>query len=266
MSIGEGDWHLRVVGLVCLFCCAMPLMSMANGERLSIYGEITPGLAFYNDVGRLDGVVIDVVQALQAEVGSREPLQMVPWIRGYSYATREQAEPVMLFATAFNEERRHLFQWVGPILDVQWCFTVLNNSQLKIDNLEDAKKVNAIGVVKGDAREAMLRGLDFKNLMTVSADDLNVRLLQRGRTDIWFSSTITNSLFLKNEGLDENFIKHVFRLPSQGLFITFNLATPKVTVERWRKALVTLRDNGTMASILARYDQALPVSKIPDAH
>lgn len=248
------------------YCCLVFLLcwiSAQADESLIIYGELTPGLAHQDAEGRQSGLLIDVMRMLQVRTGHDGALNMVPWVRGYSYTIKNQA-PVALFAAAFNEERRNLFYWVGPLVDVQWCFSVLDSSEYTQLTLEQARQLDGIGVVKNDAREALLRQLKFSNLVLVDSDDENVRMLQRGRTNAWLSSTITDRLHLSKVGLGKEAVRHLYCFERQGLYLVFNRATPEALVTQWNHALAAARKEGEFQQILARYDQALPTSKIPE--
>ncbi|AFU98551.2 family 3 extracellular solute-binding protein [Simiduia agarivorans SA1 = DSM 21679] len=236
-------------------------MRVIADDDLTIYGELTPGLAHQNADGAQSGLLIDVMRMLQRRTGHAGQLQMVPWVRGYRSTLQNQA-PVALFAAAFNEERRALFYWVGPLVDVQWCFSVLDDSGLTGLSLEQARELPAIGVVKNDAREALLRRLGFTNLLLVESDDENVRMLQRGRTSAWLSSTITDRLHLSKVGLGKESIRHLHCFERQGLFLVFNRVTPEPVYAQWRDALAAARADGEFEQILAAYGQQLPSTKI----
>lgn len=241
--------------LLALACC-QPV------QALSIYGELLPGLAYYDEQGRLTGLSVDIVRAVQQQIGNEDPLRMVAWARGLSL-TRQAEDDVLLFATGFTEDRRADFQWVGPIYDARVCLTALKDSPIQPGPLNALDHKLRVGVVRGDLREDLLRGEGFTQLVTVDNDNLSVKMLVRGRIDLWSNSDHTSRLHLAEAGLAPDAVKLIYCGEPFGIYLSFSLSTNPAVVEQWRQGLDGIKQDGRLATILQRYGLDMPTTQIP---
>ncbi|HXA47755.1 MAG TPA: hypothetical protein VNW52_08995, partial [Burkholderiaceae bacterium] len=109
----------------------------ANGiPELEFVTEDFPPLNFNNN-GQADGFGSDVVRAILDREHLAAPITVLPWARAYKLA-QIQAN-VGLYCLARSIERENLFQWIGPIANIESRFYALRTSDLHIDNFADAK-------------------------------------------------------------------------------------------------------------------------------
>lgn len=69
----------------CLLAVLVALAAWVRGgaEELRIYCEDAPPNQFRLPNDELGGMVVEVVREIQKELGTAEPIEMVPWARGY---------------------------------------------------------------------------------------------------------------------------------------------------------------------------------------
>lgn len=227
---------------------ALPAHLLA--AELTLYTEDSPPLNYLKD-GRLDGASVAVVKAIQARIGDRTPIQVVPWAR--SYRALEQDPNVALFSTTRTEQREHLFKWVGPIGYVNWVLVKKRGSPVRVDALDDARSVPRIGTYQQDAREQWLKSLGFTNLESVPSDDMNCRKLQAGRIDLWITGDIDMVATCGNQGIDLRELEVAYVAKKQELYVAFSKGTPDATVRRWQDAYDALVREGEFRAIHQRY-------------
>jgi polar amino acid transport system substrate-binding protein len=73
---------------------------------------------------------------------------------------------------------------------------------LQVNSLEDAKKVQAIGVMRDDIRANWLRQQGFTNLDDAAAHEQNIKKLIRGRIDLIFYSPQGAAHICRKLGID----------------------------------------------------------------
>ncbi len=94
----------------------------------------------FSQNGEVAGLAADVVRELQRRNDIHAPFAMVPFSR--AYMTALTTPNVVLFFATRDPEREKLFQWVGPIANVSASFYAPNGSAIKIDSLDDAKRIS----------------------------------------------------------------------------------------------------------------------------
>ncbi|MBF0258915.1 MAG: ABC transporter substrate-binding protein [Desulfamplus sp.] len=230
---------------------------------LTIYTEESPNSHYMDKDGKITGYVYELVLEMQKKMGDTTPIQMVPWARGYNLATTKPN--IALFSTTFTEERRSLFKWVGPVLEVEWVLYAKAGSGIKINSLDDAKIVKSIGTYRDDVREQFLKSHGFTNLDSVTEDELNLKKLIGNRISLWAASSDTAPLIAAKLGISLDSFEAVFKMDSNGLFIAFNKDTSDDIVNAWAKAYDDVRADGTMAAIYKKWNVNIPTYQIPAA-
>jgi len=160
------------------------LVSVQSGwsAELTILTENLPPLNYVQS-GVLVGPSVETVREIQRRVGSQAEIKVYPWARAYKMALEQ--ENVVLFGTTYTKERHDKFKWVGPLAIKRDILVAKKGSGIKINNLEDAKKVKRIGTLRDDTRERLLKKHGFTNLESVSDEQQNAKKLVLGRIDLW---------------------------------------------------------------------------------
>jgi len=238
--------HARALLLAALACLSMRV-SAADVLRI-----VTEELPPYNMTqnGQVTGLSTEVVRAVLKEAGVQGSIQSMPWARAYDIALN--AENVMIYSITRTPQREKLFKWVGVIAPTHWYLYAKPGKNVQLKNLEDARKYQ-IATVNEDAGEQYLVAKGFatgKNLQSSNKYELNYEKLKLDRVDLWISNEL-NALYLVRQAGDDpaKMITRALALPDLGteggLDMAFSLKTPDAVVERFRKALETVKKNGT---------------------
>jgi polar amino acid transport system substrate-binding protein len=160
---------------------------------------------------------------------------------------------VALFFTTRTAEKEKLFQWAGPILRVRWAFYGRKGTDIQLKDLEEAKKMTAIGTVRDDAREQFLKKQGFTNLHSVSNNVLNMKKLMNDRIDLLVSINIGIARIAAEAGFSTDQIEMLFVIKEVDLYIAFSKTTDEQIVGKWQRTLKEIHDDGTFASIYGRW-------------
>ena len=214
--------------------------------ELTILTENLPPLNYLrNDV--LVGPSVEIVKEIQRRVGSHEQIRVFPWARAYRMALED--ENVVLFGMTHTKVRQDKFKWVGPLAKKRDILVAKKGSGIKINSLEDAKKVKRIGTLRDDTRGRLLEKHGFTNLEPVSDEQKNAKKLILGRIDLWAYKKPGLKTICELAGIDYNEIEEVYHLREIDVSIAFSKKTSDSIVQKWRNAFNEMLADGTIMKI-----------------
>ncbi len=228
-----------------------------GAQELTIISENSPPFNFLKN-GELTGSSAEIVRAMLHKMDRFEKIQVLTWARGYNLAlTRPN---VILFSTARTSQRENLFHWVGPLYRVRFGFYAKKGSGLRLNRLEDAKKVGAIATYKNDVREQLLKSQGFTNLDSSKSPASNLKKLMAGRVDLWLFSSLGVKRVAKQIGVDPNDLEMVLPFKDYFVYIAISRGTAQAIVNNWRNVLNELKQEGTFEKITRQW---LPAENLP---
>jgi polar amino acid transport system substrate-binding protein len=153
----EGDTTMKVVGkiLYCMIVMFWAIRVSAYADELRIWTLSEPPGNFVDENGEITGLSVDYVREIQQRIGNTDDIQMIPWTRIYQTALRKPN--IVFFSVARTPEREDKFHWIALVMPKPWTLYAKKGSGLQVKTLEDAKKVDAIGVLRADIRGERLR-------------------------------------------------------------------------------------------------------------
>lgn len=238
----------------------IPVQPVLSAE-LTILTENLPPLNYLKD-GVLVGPSVEIVKEIQRRVGSHEQIKVYPWARAYKMALED--ENVVLFGTTYTKERHDKFKWIGPLATKRDILVAKKGSGIKINSLEDAKKVKRIGTLRDDTRERLLKSVGFTNLEPVSDEQKNAKKLVLGRIDLWTYKKPGLKTVCELAGVDYNEIEEVYHLRKIDLMIAFSKKTSDSIVQRWRNAFNEMLSDGTIMQIRKKWNLKLEDDPFPE--
>lgn len=253
---------MRWVVLV-MFLAFVP-MPLARAETLTIFCEDDPPNQMLGPDGQLTGMSVEIAAELQRRTGNHDPIQLVPWARGYDAV--QKVPNTVLFSMSRTAERDPLFHWIGPILESSYAFYARADSKITIRGLQEAKRLKRIGVYNNDVRDTFLTQAGFTNLDRASNNLQNFRKLMAGRIDVYVSTPISIEDEARATGYQAADVKHVFTFMQVQLYIALSKGTPEDIVRAWSDAFASLRKDGTFARLHKKYypSRALPGKAITE--
>ena len=224
-----------------------PLMS----AELTILTENLPPLNYLKE-GVLVGPSVEIVKEIQKRVGLSEEIKVYPWARAYKMALED--ENVVLFGMTHTKVREDIFKWVGPLATKRDILVAKKGSGVKINSLEDAKKVKRIGTLRDDTRERLLQSHGFTNLESVSDEQKNAQKLVMGRIDLWAYKQPGLKTVCELAGVDYDEIEEIFHLRVIDVSIAFSKKTSDSIVQKWRNAFNDMLADGTIKKIRDKWN------------
>jgi polar amino acid transport system substrate-binding protein len=215
--------------------------------ELRIWGPSEPPGNFTDEHGEFVGLSVDVVREIQQRVGNTDSIEMVPWKRIYKTALKEPN--IVFFSVARTPEREEKFHWITLMMRKPWAFYAKKSSDLRIMSLDDAKRVDAIGVHAGDIRDNWLQQQGFTNIDRVASHELNVAKLERKRVSLIFYSLQGMTHTCRELGYDFDKFEIVLVPHSSLSYLAMSKnGTSEETVKQWKDAARQMIEDG-------RFDQ-----------
>jgi polar amino acid transport system substrate-binding protein len=242
----------RLAALLVLGSLALQVPA-ARGDTtggLRILTAENPPLNFRKN-DQLTGLSTEVVRELMKRTDTAGDIEITPWPEAYEALSKHAN--VALFSTVMTEERKGLFQWVGPLVAQDTNLYALKGSGIEIANLEQARKAGQIATVSKYYSERMLAEERFTNTESCPDRATSLRRLLDGTVALVAASNTEMPAALESAGASPDAVKSVFTLSTDLVYIAFSKGVPPDLVNRWQNALDAMKRDGTFARIYARW-------------
>ncbi|MGE5173216.1 MAG: substrate-binding periplasmic protein [Betaproteobacteria bacterium] len=217
---------------------------------IQIMTEEYPPVTFMKH-GTVSGFVTDMVREIIARQGMQETIRLTSWDEAYKVTLNNPN--VVLFSAEKTDKREKLFQWVGPVGKNSAIFYAKKGSGIRMNSIDDARRVAAIATTSNWFTEQDLKSRGFTNLVSAPLPTDNVRKLMQGEAQLSVFTDITVAEIVKDAGYAMDDLEPVFTLSSTYFYIAMSLGTPPVMVEKWQRVLDELKEDGTFEKIYRSY-------------
>lgn len=234
---------------IILICLLGMLSGLAvRAQALNIYTEIAPPNQVKLPNGEMGGPIVEVVREIQRRIQNKDPIQDVPWARGYDQLMR--VPNTLLFVVARTPERNALFHWVGPISASSYHLYVRADSRIVLNSLDDAKNLKSIGVYRNDARDQVLTKAGLSNLERTKDNISNVKKLMLDRIDAFAASSATIDELMLAADVPREKVRDALSFLEVQTWLAFSMGTPESTVTAWADALAAMKKDKTFEQIM----------------
>ncbi|MBC3933988.1 transporter substrate-binding domain-containing protein [Undibacterium sp. CY7W] len=222
------------------------MASPAAPGELTIYTEDWPPISFKSG-DKLDGMAVELVQALQKRIGSNTAIQLVPWNRGYKALLEDPN--ILLFTVGRSEEREKAMTLVGPLAISRTVLYTRKGNAARLLGLGDDLYQVAVGAYRGSifADAAMKKG--FQTLDLAATSQVVAKMLMMGRFDLWADGNVVVPSVLKDIGYTIQDVERVMVLDSLELYLAFSPKTPLSTIKIWEDGLRQMKKDGSFQKI-----------------
>lgn len=233
---------------------SMCFLSLSLSANLELYSTIEPPQQF-EEKGKLTGLGIDTVDAIQKEIGSNAPVHIFPWAR--SMAIAKKNKNTAIFLGGISRDRQPYFIAIGPVLKKRYILYGKSTFNTPVSTLEDAMKVNSIASMYDDVRIRFMESRGFTNLKPTTDHIEGLKLLINERVLLWSSSDWEVGANLELTGITPKEIKPVLTLYESGTNILINNKSDPKLIQKWQDALRKIKDNGTLQKIAKKWSAKL---------
>ncbi|WP_454188799.1 substrate-binding periplasmic protein [Pseudomonas sp. ADAK2 TE3594] len=237
---------------LCRLCLWVSLLITFNAQGASLPLELyipdAPPLTFV-DGSKGHGMVGEAVLTAIANAGYVAHVHGLPWARSQKYVSEKQ--DLLIAPLSRTPEREDRFTWIASIMPMERAFFSLDRP---VSSFAQAKKTyRVIGVGLGSAQEEILRAQGFSDeqIYPLTIGDNPAQMLLKGRIDAWFNGVPESQYIWPKMSERKLFMSPV--MSRAELYLACSRLCSEQLVQDLRKAVKTLRDDGSLARIQQSY-------------
>ncbi len=219
-----------------------------------ILADEQPPTNFTDDGGNITGIAVDMCKEIQKRIGNNDQINLVPWKRAYETALIKPN--VIIYTMARTPEREEKFYWITKVASRKWFFITNSDFKGRINNLNDAKKLKSIGIIRGDVRQTFLLRSGFTNLEEADNYEQSILKLKGERVDAILYERIGLSSIIAKLGEKyklESFKIHSSPNSSQSWIAMSKNGTSMKDVQLWQKTSNSIKADGTFQKIVFKW-------------
>ncbi|MGC8120244.1 substrate-binding periplasmic protein [Marinobacter sp. VGCF2001] len=244
----KGKLGLLAALLVLTGCATASEQLRIYTEQYPPYNMTTNGQPFAHSEFEITGLCTDVLKALmeKAQVGYSIKLRDL----SYGMNRSQKHEDHGIYCVSKTAEREPFFEWVGPLSSIQWTLFAKPDSEMQLDNLEDARDY-LIGGYKGDVMTGYLEDNGF-NISAITNNGLNAKRLVQGQIDLWVADGLAGP-YLAADASDVTGLTPVLVFRETPMYLAINKNSDPELIDALRSAYQTMKDNGEIDTISRSY-------------
>ncbi len=215
-----------------------------QGPHTSTYLDTLGELRGKNHGGR-QAFLVELVQFMLAD-------QKLPATIQYWDQSIDEDELSVLFG--LNRSSLEEAQWVGPLLSDSVYFLERKSKNAPIANLDEARKVKSICVVRGTSHALWLEELAFTNIRQESSYNQCWELLMNGEVGLTtISVAILPTIRALESAISDDVLLSNVKLRDNEFYLKFHKNTPLKTINTWQSTLGHLKKSGAHHSLIHHY-------------
>ena len=193
---------------------------------------------------------VELVREMMQVVGHPKNIEVIPFNRGFSIV---QTDPgYAIFNVNRTSDRENTVKWVGPLQSTVTYFYENRNFPVGIKNLEEAKEVESICVLRGNVHHHALERQGFTNIYPANSYASCVRMLVLGRVSLTPLSNLSSLIGAETpeaRAIQKTLVKV---MESEG-YLVFSKETPDEVIAEWQVALDGIKASGRYDELVKLY-------------
>lgn len=250
--------HFHFLWLLMLptsFISAMAAENNTTTPTCQIITVLEPPSSYLDSHGQLTGYATDIVRALQKIAGDSTDIQLMPESRALLTAARQTN--VLLYGFSRTPDRENDYHWIMPLARKKWVLYMRSDDPQQLNNINDARALETIGVVRGDVREEWLRAQGFTNLQSSSSHVQNLaRLTSRRLNAIAFEPQGMQYL-TRETGVRPEDYRAALHFFDTEVWLLMSRQSTASEVSRWQQAAQQLQQSGQLEEIAKSWQKRL---------
>ncbi len=248
------SFHIRFFLLFLFFCINL------YASKIAFITHNTKEYSYIDTNGELRGLqnsgkrafCIELVREVMHDINYKKDILDLPFKRAYKFVTTKN--DFALFNISRTKKRENLLKWVGPILEDSSYFYKLKDNPFDIENLQDAKSVDSICVLRGGIHFKTLKAKGFTNLIENNSYVGCFEMLKTKKVTLTVSAEDSLLGKLKKANLTPNKIEGLKPLVAKaGGYIAFSKNISDDTINKWQNALDKIKEDGRYNQIHKEY-------------
>ncbi|MCG8571003.1 MAG: ABC transporter substrate-binding protein [Spirochaetes bacterium] len=217
-----------------------------SGKKIVFYleDELIYTTSSQENPGFLLEIVLEMVKVLKIDYS----IKFLPWKRAQ---IETQITPnAIIFPLTRTEEREPYYQWICKILDVPVMF-INKKGQKLINTVDEAKKLDRIGVITGTPQENQLINFGLKNYSQIEGKYL-YQILSNNQVDAIYTAW-PEAFYGWKQGGYPGKLQHGRIFQSLPLWIACNQDSDLIKKSDWIEAFNKVKESGFFSATFNKY-------------
>ncbi|MCP4160795.1 MAG: amino acid ABC transporter substrate-binding protein [Deltaproteobacteria bacterium] len=242
--MGSKALKLTMVSAFFVFLFNQSVFSLSIGTV-----EEPPGN--FSEKGIIKGLSVDFVKEIQKRVNDKTKIKILPGSRLIKLSLTKKN--YVVFSLSRTKAREDKYHWISLVMRKPLVMFAKKGSNLNIKNLNDAKKVKSIGVMRRSVQHDFLTNNNFKNIQPVTSHDLNLKKIMAGRITLTYHSMQGMAALCKKLGVDFNNLEPVLILQISKSSIAMSKRSDISVVKRWQDAAIKIKKDGVFKNLAKKW-------------
>ncbi|HEH9403960.1 TPA: transporter substrate-binding domain-containing protein [Aeromonas bestiarum] len=242
------------IPVLMLLCCSLLFPAIQAHAVVVIAAEIPP-YVIRSYQGAPSGMAIEVLEEAARRLKEPLTIELMPLARALSQTRHRQN--VLLVPPVKSPQREPLFLWIAPLLDE--AFVLISHRQHHPEPLSvKALPGLTIGVMRGSYGQSLIQPLGQVKQDVVAEEVSNASKLALDRIQGWAVAWNSARYNQQQAGLPLADLVRGDTLQQTALYLAASPRFPPAEALRWRKTILAMRDDGSLARIIKQYDYQAP--------
>lgn len=218
--------------------------------QTKMYGTET-GIYCSSDGAGTKGIACDVMAEVANRVGNTGSINLLPLAR--AAAVLLPTDKFFVTPVAPDGKIEKVYDLFAKIVEDQYVLVGVKESKADLSTLEAAKDTT-IGVLRGIPVINVAKAKGLTKFEENSLQEQSAKMLLAGRIDAWLSTWNGALEATKAAGGDPGRLRRGVVLAPVALYLAASPAVDKAEVAKWKAAFESMKNDGSLAKILKKYD------------
>lgn len=201
----------------------------------------------YQENGEVKGSATEVAKEAFKRAKLKATFTVWPWARAYKAALEKPKH--FVYSTSRTEEREKLFKWVGPIVKDEVHLASLQSAHFEPHPDFKTFKSYAVAGQYGDAPIEFLQRHGFK-ITIYREEDERMQAFRKGRIPLDIVTTGSQKSYEAKWNVKYKKLAYLY---ATDYWLAFHPSTPESVITALNNALESMRKDGTIKNITAKY-------------
>ncbi|MGE9743767.1 substrate-binding periplasmic protein [Bdellovibrio bacteriovorus] len=201
----------------------------------------------YQEDGDVKGSATEVAKEAFKRAKLKVSFAVWPWARAYKAALEKPKH--FVYSTSRTQEREKLFKWVGPIVKDEVHLACLEGADFAPHPDFTTFKSHTVAGQYGDAPIEFLQKHGFK-ITIYREEDERMQAFKKGRIPLDIVTTGSQKSYETKWNVKYKKLAYLY---STDYWLAFHPSTPDAVIEALNSALESMRKDGTLKNITAKY-------------
>lgn len=244
---------MRILAL--LFIVAPLWLTAKIAHAVVVIAAEVPPFVIHSQQGAPSGMAVEVLEEAARRLG--EPLVIEPMPLARAFSQIRHRPDVLLLPPVRSPRRESQFLWIAPLLEEAFVLVSHRQHHPAPLSIKESPALT-IGVMRGSYGESLIQPIASRRVEQVAKEVNNARKLALGRIQGWAVAWNTARYTQQQAGLPLADLVRGETLRRTAIYLAAYPDFSPKEAARWRKTILAMQRDGSLARIIQQYDYQAP--------